>query len=297
MANAAALSAFWRRFRSEPIGHFFLAAGAVFALASLLPDRAESDRRIVVDEAGLGRYLQQRVAGYSYSDALAEVRSMTPAERAALRDSFVRDEVLYREALAIGLHRDSPAVRAVMVRTLATSLETAAAPAPSEAELRAYFVANQAEFRVEAAASFSHVFLAQRESQDTRRAGEVRAALLSGADPAAQGDLAPWPAAQRARSRRWVGERLGDDAANALFGPQARFGIWAGPFQTPAGLHFVRLEARTPAGAPSFESARARVAEAWSLSARARADSAAVAQLARKYMVTGPLAPQSQPEP
>jgi peptidyl-prolyl cis-trans isomerase C len=290
MGHAGALIAFWRRVRGEPMAHFFLAAAAVFALASLLPDRAERDRRIVVDEAGLGRYLQQRVAGYTYSQAVAAVRSMTPAERATLRDSFVRDEVLYREALAIGLHRESPAVRAMMVRTLSGSLETAAAPLPSEAELRAYFAANEEAFRVEEAVSFSHVFLAQRNGAALDRASAVRAALLSGAESAAQGDLAPWPSSQVARSRRWVGERFGEDAASALFDPQARGGAWLGPFQSRVGTHFVRLEARTPAGAPSFESARQRVAEAWSLAARARADSAAVAELARRYRIIGPLA-------
>ena len=73
------------------------------------------------------------------------MRPPTRAELDGLIDGFVRDEIYYREALALGLDRDDPVVRQRMRQKLELLLEDLSDTAePSDAELER-FLAEHAE--------------------------------------------------------------------------------------------------------------------------------------------------------
>ena len=83
----------------------------------------------------------------------------------ALVDRHVKDEVLYREAVALGFDREDPALR----RRLATKLESlardvGAAVEPTEAELQAF---------LDAHAAFSTIFRTSEELDPRRAVGDT----------------------------------------------------------------------------------------------------------------------------
>src|SRR5690606_31157400 len=71
---------------------------------------------------------------------------VVPAGSGAL---FVEDEVLYREAMALGLHAADPIVRRRLIQKMRFLLEdTAPIAEPTEAELAAYLKEHAARFRI-----------------------------------------------------------------------------------------------------------------------------------------------------
>ena len=104
----------WRRFWREPPARFFAAGAALFVVYALAGSRAPTDgRRITIDE-----YELQALA------ALWQAQWRRPPTRDELTRLVVdrvREEVLYREALALDLDENDVLVR----RRLAEKLETA----------------------------------------------------------------------------------------------------------------------------------------------------------------------------
>jgi hypothetical protein len=97
----------WR----EPLIHFLVIGTGLFLLFELTqPPRGDMPERIVVSNS----QVEQLDAQFSRT----WLRPPTTAEFTGLIDNFVRDEVYYREALALGLDRDDPFIRRRMRQKL-----------------------------------------------------------------------------------------------------------------------------------------------------------------------------------
>ena len=91
------------RLLHEPLLHFLLLGGVLFAAYSLFAaDDAEATDRIVVT--------QGRIEHLATTFARTWQRSPSPRELQGLVEDYVREEVFYREALAIGLDRDDTVI-------------------------------------------------------------------------------------------------------------------------------------------------------------------------------------------
>lgn len=87
-------------------------------------------------------------------------RPPTEWELEGLIQDYVREEVLYREALALGLDRDDTIVRRRLRQKLEFVTEDVAAEAdPTDQDLRTYLKAHPETFRLERRFTFSQVYL------------------------------------------------------------------------------------------------------------------------------------------
>ena len=91
-----------RRLAAEPLVHFLLLGAALFALNAALPGAA-APKEIMVTEG--------RIRSLAETFRLTFQRAPTREDLDALIEEFVREEVLYREALAAGLDRDDNTIR------------------------------------------------------------------------------------------------------------------------------------------------------------------------------------------
>jgi peptidyl-prolyl cis-trans isomerase C len=188
-------------------------------------------------------------------------RPPTAEELLGLVEDFVREEVLYREALALGLDRNDLIVR----RRLVQKMETLALEGTSElgdTELMEYFLSHRSEYRLPETVSFTDVFFsaAARGAQAPEAA---RAALeqLSGAgrsDNLGLGDPSPTPSSVTAWSARQVADRFGTEFATAVF--EVRPGAWAGPIASAYGHHLVFVGEHAEGRLPEFADISGRVA-------------------------------------
>lgn len=258
----------------EPLVHFFALGAALFALhAAVAPPPRE---RIEVAAA--------------FVDAMrAEQRERTgrppdPAETRGLVERYVAEEILYREALALGLDRGDVIVRRRLVQKMEL-LARAAVRDPSEADLAEHLAAHPERYRMADAVSFRHVFVSRDRhgAASAARAEELLAALRAGADPAPLGDPFIAGASFARRTRSDLEAAFGASFAEAAL--TAPLAAWSGPIASTYGLHLVHVSAREGAGAPDLAAVRARVREDLLNERREAAVRAEVERLRTRYTV------------
>src|SRR5215510_5405668 len=130
-ARSQGISA-WKRLVREPLLHFALIGAAIFAVAHVVEQRKEAAQSNIGLDAGLG----QRLANL-YRTQFGVLPS--DGQLKFIVDDFVDDEVLYREALRLGLDQDDEIIRRRLIQKLEfLQRDLTVPPAPSDADLRAY---------------------------------------------------------------------------------------------------------------------------------------------------------------
>lgn len=262
----------------EPLIHFLLLGLALFAVHSAVAPDARNDRQIVVT-AG-----QVYALGAQFEKLWG--RSPTQQELAGLVDSWVHDEILYREGVKLGLDRDDAVVkRRVRQKLEVLAEEELATAAPSDADLSVYLASNHARFSRPARVSFEQVLLdpATVGGDTARVVAGVRAALERGADPAMIGQATLLPSREDDRPLDLVARDFGDEFTRAL--AQLPAGEWTGPVRSGFGVHVVRITRRAGESVPPLDSVRAEVTREWENARREHALAESYRRLRAAYDV------------
>ncbi len=239
------------RIAKEPLLHFLLLGAALFFVFSWL-NRDDGDARdvIVVDEARL-KHLASRFER-------TWQRQPTEEEFNALVESWIRDEILYREGVSMGLDIDDPIVRRRVAQKVDVFAETLAPYSASDEQLEEWLEQNRPRYRVRPSYSFRQVFF------DAERHGERLDAVIGaagrrlGADPnAVAGDATMLPSREASVDATQIARTFGTEFAAAL--DAATPGEWYGPIRSGFGWHLVLIEARTEGRDPDLSEVRAAV--------------------------------------
>jgi hypothetical protein len=235
-----------RRLLRDPLFQFVVLGLGLFGLYfAVRDDTSPEDRQIVVS----ARQVEQLSALWQKQWR----RPPTEEELTGLVRSFVREEVLYREAKSLGLDRDDTVVRrrlAQKIEFLAQDLATQGEP--SDAELETFFQEHPDLFRVPPKVTFVHVYV----SRDTRGASaEVDAeaileALRAGADPGEQGDRFMLQRQYLRKRPDEVARHFGSRFAAEVI--ELPTGEWVGPVESGYGIHLVLVESLEEAYLPQF---------------------------------------------
>lgn len=193
-----------------------------------------------------------------------------------LPDSPSDHELLYREALALGLDRDDPIVR----RRLVQKMELLIADMPGavgDTKLEAYLRAHPERFAIGPRVSFTHVFIDGSRRDDPEAAAR---ALLNASDPTTGGDPFLRGASFASMTDRDIGRVFGDDMITAIRNAGAG---WSGPHRSKYGAHLVCIDSRTAQQLPDLDSVRAQVEAAVLEEQRDAARTKMIAELRQKY--------------
>ena len=259
--------------------HFVLIGIALFAAYQWRAPADSDGSRIVVTQGVVDDLVTQHVA--------AKGREPSSAELNHLVESYVRDEILYREGVKLGLDRDDLVVkRRVRQKIELIAEEEASTQAPTDAELSAYLAANPARFLQPAVVTFDQVFLGEstRGPAVVPAVSVTREALRKGADPQELGKPTLLPSRMTQTAADLVARDFGDVFAVALV--KAPIGEWTGPIDSSFGSHYVRVSERTPAAAPALVAVREQVAREWENERRQRARADAYARMRGEYEVS-----------
>jgi len=186
-----------------------------------------------------------------------------PPNRAELRGlvaGHVRDEVLYREGLALGLDRDDPVIRS-RIRLKMEVLGDGLAGDVSESDLQAWLDDRVAEYAAPPRYDFQQVFF--DPARDASREGPDLVAALgelgrsADVDPTTLGDATLLPSALAGVTQSDVAAQFGGELADAL--AEAPMGRWIGPVSSAYGVHLVRIDARELPPPPTLADVREAV--------------------------------------
>ena len=268
-----------RMLLGEPMLHFLLIGIALFAAYQWKTPVDSSGRRIVITRGVVDDLVTQHVA--------AKGRDPSSAELDHLIASYVRDEILYREGVRLGLERDDIVVkRRVRQKIEMIAEEDASTGAPTDADLSAYLTANQARFVQPAILTFEQVFIGASTSGlgAVQAVAVTGAALRTGADPEELGKPTLLPHWMTRTPADLVARDFGASFADAL--EKVPVGEWVGPIDSSFGAHYVRVADRTPAAAPQLAAVRDQVVREWENERRQRARNDAYTKMRGEYQVS-----------
>ena len=275
----------------EPLMHFLALGALVFFLFHLTTDRGETqDGKIVVTRGKV----EQLVTGFSRTWQ----RLPTQEELDGLVEDSIREEVLYREALAMRLDKDDTIVRRRMRQKLEFLTEDTAAAAPStDADLQGWLAKHPDKFRVEPTLAFSQVYLNATHAGDnaSAAASKVLAQLDSAGESVAAaelGDTTMLPHQFPLSRVDEIASVFGDEFARRV--AQLEGGRWIGPIQSGYGWHIVYVSERTEGRPKPLSEVRDAVQRDWLAARRKEIIDATYSKMREKYaVIVEGLAPQA----
>ncbi len=217
----------------------------------------------------------------------------SPEEMRSLIDARVREEILYREALAFGLDKDDTIVRRRMAQKMEFLFEDVAAlREPTADELRAWFERNAERFTLAPRATFRHLYFspdrrgASARDEAARALQKVAGKPMGSPEATALGDPFMFQDYYGDRAPDDVARTFGPGFARALF--QLTPGAWAGPIESGYGWHLVWVDAMTPARVPAFDEVEPDVRTGWIEDRRAEIRQQAFEAMRARYEVVLP---------
>jgi parvulin-like peptidyl-prolyl cis-trans isomerase-like protein len=265
-ANGRAARFKWLR---EPLLHFVILGGVLFAADHFIVSRSDDPRVIVVDADVDARARQV------FKDARG--REPNADELYALRRVWLDNEVLYREGLSLQLDKGDDAIRErVIFKQLSVIDANTKLPPYDEASLRKWFEENRAKYDEPARFDFQEAVLVGDKSENAVRA--FVSALNAGAPGDAKADLRLF--SKRPRSN--LVQSYGEEFAKEL--EVVPTGEWRA-MKTTSGWRAIRLESIAKPQPADFAAISGLVLHDWTDATLSDQRSAAVRALAKKYTV------------
>ena len=236
----------------EPLVHFLLLGTVLFAAHGALVKRDASEpEKIVVS--------QFRIDHLTEGFARTWLRAPTAEELEGLIRDYVREEVYYREAMAMGLDRDDTIIRRRLQQKLEFLSENITDPTPpTDEELRAFLQNHPDQFRSQRRFSFHQVYLSLERHRDSLAGdtGELLRQLKSSnsSDTSGLGDPSLLEHRFANVEATEVAKQFGEKFASAL--NDLPLGEWQGPVESSYGIHLVFVDERTERRSPALEDVR-----------------------------------------
>ena len=244
-----------QRLLREPLVHFTAIGGLIFAGYAALngPGEPPADVIVITPER-----IDQIAAEYE------SVWKREPAddELNALIEEDVREEVYYREAIALGLDQNDSLVRRRMRLKMEFLMDsTANVVDPVAGELETYFAANEALYQLGPRLSFEQIYFGENARSEIIASALSRLQSEPTTDPQTLGERTMLPAKLGLSSTEAIVGVFGKGLFEQLVELPA--GQWVGPVQSTYGAHVIRILDRLPSRTAPLEEVRKEVLRDW----------------------------------
>jgi hypothetical protein len=273
----------------EPLVHFLVIGGLLLGGYSLLEqdgatEVSSTEIRLSVDD--LAQLLMVFEAKWT--------RQPTQDEFNLMVEDRIREDILYREALALGLDKEDTIVRRRMAQKMQFLAEDVATQQePTTDQLRSWFAEHTDLFTVPQRISFRHLYFSP-DSRGSRAMDDAKKALAQLADASLEAASAT-VLADPIMFQDYYGDRA-PQAIAGEFGPEfaqavSRLepGSWQGPVKSGFGWHLVYVDSVIAGRVPAFEEIEQEVKTAWLGTQKADAWREAYDEMRAKYTVLLPV--------
>ena len=269
----------------KPFWHFIL-FGVLLAIILLvlfgLPTTGDESRRIIINDNEIAQlqaswYRQWR-------------REPTEQELRGLVEQRVREEVLYREALARGFDKNDQVVRRAMQQKMEFLGETQAEKTvPTDEEIQAYYALRKEKYRVPGAISFAQIYFnsdkrgAQAEESARQMIIQLQDTPPDSLDLSRIGDMIMLEPYYQNLDERQVASLFGNDFSEALF--ELETGAWQGPVRSGYGSHLVYVTAKENSVIPDWTKVKGQLVDDIQQDASRAAKELFYTEILRNYQV------------
>lgn len=241
----------------EPLLHFLLIGAGLFILFYEVNglEGEDPENQVVITEADI-----------NHLSGLFSARMQRPPtqqELDGLIEAQIKEEILYREALVMGLDRDDIVIRRHLAQKVGFLFnDLTDAGAPDDEELLAYLETHSERFIEPAVTTFKHVYFSADRHDDEVAVKTSELLTQLNKDPNAVdlsrvGDPFMFDAEFDALTPQYVGRFFGLDFARSL--DNLEVGKWNGPISSAYGVHLVYVSDRTKPRMPELNEVRSSV--------------------------------------
>ncbi len=246
----------------EPLLHFLFIGAAIYLLYGMFAEPVpEADDKTIVVSTGEIEWMKT-------SWQKRWNRPPTESEFDGLIKQYIRETVLYREALTMGLNKHDGVIR----RRLAQKLEflakdLVALTPPTEEELQAYFAEHQDRYQAPTRYTFIQVFIDPDKRGDATLddAEKIKATLIAKGDAIEDagvlGDDFMLQNYYPEKDQTEIQKNFGSGFVESLV--ELSPGQWHGPVLSGYGVHLVYVSHVTEPPPPVFAEVQERVTQDW----------------------------------
>jgi len=272
------------RLFTEPLIQFLIIGAGIYGVYAMYgtPEENFRDTLVHVDSNRINAFISEWEARWS--------RPPTQQEIDGLIQSYIREDVLYRQAVAMGLNEDDPITRRRMAQKLEyLTSDLAMMVPPQEGELEQYFEQNKEQYRQPDRVTFTQVFLDPdiREEATLEDAAELLAELQAGGVPDSQtleaGDQNMIQSYFQSANQLDVARQMGTGFADSVM--ELETGKWHGPVLSGYGVHLVYVYVHREAPPAVFENVQAEVLENWQMEKREQFNADFLKNLKGRYEI------------
>ena len=249
----------------QPLLHFLL-IGAAFFLIFHFTSRDninENDlKKVIVDKNSLLTFMQYRSKKFNQEKFEAKLANMNANELKNLIDDYVREEVLYREALGLGMDKNDYLIRRRMVQKIEFINEDLVNNSQNitPKNVSDYYNKNLGDYKIEPSATFTHVYFSNdiNGPEEAKKLAENELIILNKnnipfSDSVKHGNRFLYHLNYVERTPEFIESHFGAGMSEQIFGLLPDETNWYGPFESQYGYHLVLLADKKDEEIPALE--------------------------------------------
>jgi hypothetical protein len=274
-----------RKLLKEPIVHFLFIGMLIFMISAIFSKEEKNIDNII--EVSKGDVESMLLRWYMQLN-----RMPSEDELQTFLYEHIREEILFREARAMGLEQNDVIIKRRMVQKIEFLTNDLLDPPPStNEEIKEYFDEHLESFVIPEKIDFIHIYFNEENRGDEELrslAAEVKEQLNAfdhiPEDYYMKGDQLMLPYSYRAYTKEDVAAKFGNlEIADELFRIEA--GRWEGPFHSSFGSHLVHITGKIPSEVPSLESVRDQIDREIVHKKRTEANDEYLTELKKNYTI------------
>ncbi len=200
---------------------------------------------------------------------------------------FVEEEILMREAVALGLDEGDNIVRRRLAQKMQFIMDDGdTVPPPTESELIKYYEENREQYGNEPHLSFYQITIADNSEIGMRRADGLKEKILNKPDTTGVldlGDRTLLPFDIDDYNAEKVDRTFGTGFSEQI--SEASQNQWEGPLASGLGIHFIYLYKKQAAGDSDFNTVKEKVKQDWVERQKRKIKTKKMEELFAKYKV------------
>ncbi len=244
---------------NNPVSHIIL-SGFILAVILLvafgLPGQGSDNRRVVFGDADVEQVRAAWIRTWQREPTIKELRTHM--------QNYIREEILYREALERQYDKDDMVIKRSLVRKMDFfAASQVQASEISEDEIKAYFALRPDRYRIPRQISFVHIFF-NRDQRGNQVVQDVKSAIqsleaqaINEIDPANYGDRFMLQHNFTQMDHEQVSAKMGSIFADTLFNLSPN--KWHGPLVSGYGLHAVYIYKAKDAEIPKWSDIKSQI--------------------------------------
>ncbi len=271
----------FRTLLREPLLHFLLIGAALFLFYNLQNEGRIDNERIVISKSQINHLATLWKKKRQRSPTQVELENMIQQQ--------IREEVMVREALAMGLDKNDSIIRrrlAQKIEFITSDLATLAEP--TDTELANYLKTHSDEFTLPALIDFVQIYINPEKHETniqeyTNNLMNELSQTSANSDITTLGDSLMLDQQYEQATEHDISRLFGKEFANKLF--TLPVGNWQGPIQSGYGAHLVHISNKTENQQLELNAVREEVFTEWQAQQRRDMDKVFYESLRQRYEI------------